>query len=181
MRQAGLTLVEVLVGTLMTVLVGGLLLAMMVNTTNIFHKESAKVSSGLNANDATSEIRKSVKIASAVDPTSTPTKLVLKVSSLDSSGNMIFNVFDSFVLYKDETNFRFKILPDIASSRQDQDRIFATEVDSLIFQYYDLANPPNEVSPQNALKVRATLTLKARMGADYETTMATTEAVLRND
>lgn len=177
----GLSLMEVLIAMGIAIVVGGLLLIIIVNSAGLFYKQSSKVEQGRNINDALTQIRQNIKQSSSIDPTSTPEQLVLKISSIDSSGDIIADTFDNFVFSKDQRNLRFKTFPNALSSRKAQDQIFSTSVDSLNFQYLDLANPPNEVAPVSAVKVRITLTLKQKSGADYETNTATTEASLRND
>lgn len=177
----GLTLVEVLVAMGIATVVGALLLTVIINSAGIFYKQSAKVEGGLNINDALFKVRQSIKEASSIDPTSTSEQLGLKIASIDSSGNIIAGTFDDFVFSKDQNKLRFKIIPNAASARKAQDQIFSTNVDSLKFQYLDLNSPANEVLPTAAGKVRITLTLRQKSGADYETNTATSEASLRND
>lgn len=163
------------------VVVGALLLVIIVNSAGLYYKQSSKLEGGLNSNDALFKIRQSVKEASSIDPLSSSEQLVLKISAIDSSGNIIDNAFDDFVFLKDQNKLRFKILPNALSSRKIQDQIFSTNVESITFQYFNLANPPVEVSPQLASKVKVSLILKQKSGADFETTIATSEASLRND
>lgn len=179
-----------LISVSIAAVVGGLLLVIIVNSTGLFYKESSKVEQGLNTNDALAEVRKSIKQSSAVVAlytsdavtyTSGETQIVLKVPSLDSSGDNILTSFDYFVFFQDTGKLRFKIFPGIVSSRKAQDRIFSNIVDSLVFKYLSPGNPPLEVAPENAAKVRITLKLKQKAGADYLTNIATTEANLRND
>lgn len=187
--QVGLTLVELLITLGVAILVGALLLTIMVNTLGLFYKESSTRTQGLSINDALSKIRSSVKQSSIVATsftsgttyTSSVTQLVLKITSVDLSGNLITNTFDYFVFFLDGSNLRFKTFPDVLSSRKAQDQIFSTNVKNLQFKYLDLQNPPLEVLPSEALKVRVSLTLQQKSGADYETIIATSEASLRND
>lgn len=187
--QAGLTLVELLVTLGVAVLVGALLLTIMVNTLGLFYKESSTRTQGLSINDALSKIRSSVKQSSIVATsftsdatyTSSSTQLVLKITSVDLSDNLITNTFDYFVFFLDGSNLRFKTFPDVLSSRKAQDQIFSTNVKNLQFRYLDLQNPPTEILPGDALKVQTSLTLEQKSGADYETIIATSEASLRND
>lgn len=178
----GLTLVEVLIAMGIAAIVGVLLLAVIVNSTGLFYQQSSEVEQGLNINDALLQIRQNIKQSAGIDPTSTSGELVLKISSIDSSGNIIADTFDKFVFSKDQTKLRFKTFPDAASSRSAQNQIFSTNLDNLKFQYFDNVSPPNEVTPPTAAsKVRITLTLRQKSGAGYETQTATTEASLRND
>lgn len=188
--EAGLTLVEILISSSIAVVVGSLLLIIMVNSSGLFYKESSKVNIGLNTDDALSKVRKSIKESSAVVAnytqgletyTSGVTMIVLKLPSLDSSGNIIPNVFDYFVFFKDQSHLRFKTFPDIVSFRKPQDQIFSTNVEGLVINYLTSDNPPVEVSPSSAAKVRITLTLKEKNWSTDETHTATSEANLLND
>lgn len=186
----GLTLIEVLIAMGIATVAGVLLLVIIVNSAGLFTQQSSKVQEGLNINDALATLRGDIKQASsvAVSYTSGPTtyissasQLVLKVSSIDNSGNIIDNTFDFFVLYLDQGSVHLKIFPDATSSRKIADRILATSVDNLRFQYLSAASPPVEVPPVSAAKVRVTLTLNIRIGTNFEVSTATTEANLRND
>lgn len=179
--QKGFTLVEIVIALSIATVVGGLLLTIMVNSAGLFHKESSKVNIGLNTNDALSQVRRSIRQAYAVDTTSSENQLVLQIPSIDSSGDIIADTFDDFVFLSDSNQFILKVFPDPASSRPAQNQIFSTLVDDLTFKYYDSANPPEEVVPDTASKVSVTLKLKQKSGADYQTSIATTEANLRND
>lgn len=190
MRDKGLTLVEVLVTTGIAVVAGILLVAIIVNSAGIYHKESSKLTEGLNINDALSKIRSTIKESSAVATsftgdsvvyTSSATQLILKIASIDASGNIIASVFDYYVFFLDNNTLKLKTFPDPSSSRKAQDQIFSTSVNSLLFQYLNLSNPSAEVPPQTAGKVRITITLRQKSGADVEIKTATSEAILRND
>lgn len=190
MRQKGITLIEIIVTTGIISIIGLLLLVIVVNSTGIFYKESAKLSQGLNSNDTMTQMRESLKQSNGVVVsytlgsviyTSSSTELVFQVPSIDPSNNIIASTYDYFVLFSSQNQLRFKIFPNPLSARKPQDQIFSTNLDSLKFQYFNLANPPVEVTPASALKVRITLALKQKSGANYETKIATSEAVLRND
>lgn len=187
----GFTLVEALLTLAIGVVVGGLLLVIIVNTGGLFYRQSGKLEQGLSINDALSKIGQTVKESSAValsypaGPSPTYTsgagQLVLKVPSYNSAGGIISNTFDYFVFFLDGTILRFKTFPDSQSSRSAQDQIFSTKVEGLVFKYFDSQNPPQEVIPTSAAKVRVTLKLKQKAGADTLQTIATNEANLRND
>ncbi len=190
LNKSGYTIVEVLISMLIATIVGGLMLVVMVNSSGLFYKESSKVEEGLNINAALTSINNNIKDASAVAVSFTNgsqtfssgvNQLVLKVPSVDSSGNIIASTFDYFVFYQDTGILRFKVFPDTTSSRKSQDQIFSTSIDSLAIKYFNSASPPVEVSPDTATKVRVTVTLKQKNGFGYETNIATTEANLRND
>lgn len=190
MNQKGLTLVEVLISTVIVILVGSLLLAIIVNSTGLFYQESAKVNMGLSTNDALISIRKSLKESSGVAAsysndsvtyTSKADQIVLKVPSLDSSGDNILNTYDYVIFSLDQGKLTLKTFPSAQSTRAAANQVFSNSVDSLVFGYFNLANPPVEVAPQSAGKVRVSLVLKQRSGSTEETNIATTEANLRND
>lgn len=186
----GLTLIEVLITLGISLVVGALLVVIIVNTAGISYKQSSKLSEGLNINDALFQVRSNIKnsggvVASYTDGTTAYTssaeQLVLKIASIDSSNNFISNTFDYFVFFKDSNKLRFKTFPNALSKRKPQDQILTTLVDSLNFKYLNAENPPAEVTPATAKKVRITLTLKQIAGAAFETQTATSEANLRND
>lgn len=190
MREKGLSLIEVLVAMGIATIAGTLLIVVIVNSAGLFTEQSSKVQEGLNSNDALATIRGDIKQANlvAVSYTSGSTtytsgadQLVLKVSSIDGSGNIIDNTFDYFVLFQNQGASHLKIFPDALSARKASDRILATNVDNLNFQYLNSANPPVEVSPTSASKVRVTLRLKQKIGLNFTISTATTEANLRNN
>lgn len=186
----GLTLVEVLIAMGVAIVVGALLVVIVVNSAGLFYSESSRISQGLGTNDALSKIRSGIKESNAVAAsyisggttyTSFATQIVLKIPTIDSLGNTASDTFDYIVFFRDQTKLRYKLFPDAQSSRKSQDQIFSTSVDSLIFKYLDSQNPPNEVSPASATKVRIILSLKQKTGQNIEVNTATSEASLRND
>lgn len=190
MKKKGFSLLETVIIMGLMSMIGLLLMVIIVNSSGVFYKESSKLSEGLNINDALSNVRDTIKRSSGVvvsytgqstTYTSGATQLVLKIASIDSSNNLIANTFDYFVYFLDQKKFRLKSFPNSLSSRKAQDQIFSTSVDSLLFQYFNLNNPPSEITPDSASKVRITLTLKQKSGAGYESKTATSEATLRND
>lgn len=186
----GLSLLEIIIVMGVSVMAGLLLLVIMINSLGLFYKQSSKLSEGLSSNEALSHIRQTIKQASGIAAsytasgttyTSSATQIVFKVSTLDSSNNIIADTFDYFVYFQDQNKLRLKLFPDASSSRKSADRIFTTSLDSLLFQYLSLSNPPLEVAPTTAAKIKITITLKQKSGASYEKSTVTTEANLRND
>lgn len=169
----GLTLIEILVATGIATIVGILLVVIIVNSAGLFTDQSSKISVGVNTNDSLYRMRESIKQASSISDQSNPVYLVLKVSSLDSAGNIIENTYDDFVFLVDQKFLHFKIIPNLLSSRKTRDSILANNVDSLSFKYFNFANPPVEVEPKNATKVKISLSIK--------TSIVATEVNLRND
>jgi len=189
-NERGLTLIEVLVAMGIATVAGVLLVVIIINSTGLFTQQSSKVQMGLNINDALSQVRSSIKQASQIADqytggqttyTTGTNQLVLKVLSIDSSGSIIDNTYDFFVFFQDQKYLRFKIFPDPSSFRKTADQVFSSSVDNLAFQYFNSANPPVEVAPTAAAKVKITLTLKQKTGVKYETQTAESEANLRND
>lgn len=171
--QAGLSIAEVVVAVGITAIAGVLLAAVLFNSAGLFTDQAVKVGSGLNLNDALSEVRSVIKQAAMTDTASNGSNLILKVASVDESGSIIEDVFDTYNFYLDNTTFHFKVFPDPRSSRKSKDRIFSTSVDRLYFEYLNSASPPAETSPETAKKIRITLIIK--------NSPATSEANLRND
>lgn len=172
-HQAGLSIAEILVAVGITAIAGVLLASVLFNSAGLFTDQAVKVGSGLNLNDALSEVRSVIKQAAMTDAASNASNLLLKVSSVDESGSIIEDVFDSYNFYLDNQTLHFKVVPDPQSSRKSVDRIFSTSVDNLVFEFLNSASPPVETSPENAKKIRITLVIK--------NSTATSEANLRND
>lgn len=190
MKEKGLTLLEVLVAMGIATIAGTLLIVIIVNSAGLFTEQSSKVQEGLNSNDTLATIRGDIKQANSVAVsytsgsttyTSGADQLVLKVSSIDSSDNIIDNTFDYFVLFQNQGASHLKIFPDVLSARKASDRVLSTNVDNLGFQYLNSANPPVEVPPISASKVRVALSLKQKIGVNFTTNTSTTEANLRNN
>lgn len=188
--QKGFTLIEVLVAMGIATLVGALLVIIIVNSAGLFTEQSSKVQTGLNINDALQQVRDSIKQANSVADQYTAgsttyvsgsNQLVLKIASINSSGDIVINSFDYFIFLRDQSFLRFKIFPDPLSSRKARDQIFSNSVDNFSFQYLNSAIPPVEVSPATATKVRVSLTLKQKNGPDFVIHTSTSEANLRND
>lgn len=186
----GLSLVEIIIAMGISITVGLLLLIIMINSLGLFYKESSKLSEGLSANEVLSHIRRTIKESAGivssytgdgVTYTSDSTQIVFKIATIDASNNIIVDTFDYFIYFQDQNKLRFKTFPNALSIRKAADRIFSNSLDSLIFQYQSLSNPSLEVVPTAAAKVKITLTLKQKIGANYETTTNTSEANLRND
>ncbi len=192
LRNRGLTLVEMLIAMGIASIVGSLLLVIIVNSAGLFYKESSKVGQGIGVNDSLSEIRGSIKEAKGIEAsypagsspiyTTGSTQLILSISSIDINNNLISGVYDFYVYFLDGDKLKFKSFPDTnQSSRKAANQILSLNVDDLLFQYLNSQNPPQEVSPLSASKIRITLKLKQKSGGGYETNVATSEANLRND
>ena len=190
-NSLGLTLLEVLIVMGISGLVGALLLVIILSSAGLFYQQSSKVGQGVTSNDALSEIRSVVKESSAIQSSytdgaatymSSSQQLVLSLGSIDGSGNLIANTYDFFVFFKDSDKLRFKSFLDPKSfGRKSKDQILSLNVQTVSFQYFNSQNPPQEVSPTSATKIKITLTLRQKSGSSYESSTATSEASLRND
>ncbi len=186
----GLTLVEVLIAMAIATIVGLLLFVIIVNSAGLFYTQSSKLSQGVGINDALQKVKEAIRSSSSVAPsyqdgpatyTSSSTQLILKIPSIDTSGNVIGETFDYYVFFQDQNFFTFKSFPASQSSRKASDQILSSNVDSLTFRYFDSQTPPQEVTAVSAAKVRLTIILKQKAGMSYEQSIATAEASLRND
>ncbi len=67
MKQRGFTLVEVLIAMGISVIVGGLLMTIIVNSAGLFQSESSKLTQGLNINDALASVREQINQPRPID------------------------------------------------------------------------------------------------------------------
>lgn len=190
MKEKGITLTEAIIALGIAGVIGVMLVAIIVNSTGLFYKESSLLKQGLGVNDSLAKIRSSIKESSSIAQdytdsattyTSSTDQLVLKVPAINSSGDIIANTFDHYIFSLEQQILHFKIFPDQDSNRSLTDQVLSTNVDNIKFQYFDSSTPPLEVPPQTAVKVKITLTLREKAGADFEQITATSEANLRND
>lgn len=184
----GFTLSEVITTVAVVAIVGGLLIGIMVNNTGLFYQQSSKVTQGVGANDALVRVRSEIKEAQAVAagyPVSSPTytssstQLVLRLTSIDSSGNIITATYDYAVFTVTGGRLITQVFPDIASSRKGANENLVNNVSSVLFEYFDATGA--QTGPTNAVNVKITLTLRQKAGKGFETNVATSEANLRNN
>lgn len=188
--EKGVTLVELLIASSIAVIIGALLLAVLINSAGIFYKQTSRVNQGLNSNDALNLVRQSIKESNGAAASyqvdsktyiSSSNELILKIPSIDAQGNVISETYDYFVFYKDQDKLFLKSFPDTQSSRKAQNQILASNVVSVFFQYLNNVSPPQEVIPTSAVKIKLTLMLRQKIGSQLETSIATSEASLRNN
>ena len=186
----GVTMLEILITLSIFVIVGVLLLSILVSNTKLSYQQSAKVTQGVGVNDVISSITTNIKQASSVIsgyPESQPTyttdgnNLVLKLPSVDNSGDSIIGAFDFVVYYRDGDKIRFKVFPSASpkSFRFNEDRILTLNATALSFQYFDKTGAL--VIPSSAVKVKVTVTLSQNTGVLEQTDTANAEVELRND
>lgn len=167
----GFTLMEILVAMSISVIVGALLITILVRSSNVFYKQTVKVSEGVGINNALSRLREITKGAQSVVATSSATELVLNIPTVTSEGNFVENTYDLAIFTKNNDKLKYKLFPNDQSSRKLADEILVSSIDNFILQYFDKND--QVVTPVSAAKIKMTLVLKNKI--------ATTEASLRND
>ena len=187
--KKGFTLVELLIVVSLSVVISAVLVAILINNTELVYKENSRVSQGLDLNDALANIKTYIRQAQSVASsypetppvsyTSSSTQLVLKFVSLDANGEVVQATFDFVIYLKDQDKLKILVIPGSGSSRLPQDSILAKNVSEVLFDYFDSNGVP--IAPNAAEKVKITLSLKQKAGSSIETNIATGEANLRND
>lgn len=185
----GFTLVELLIVMVLGIIISITLAAILINNSEIIYKQSSRVSQGLSLNDALTSIKNYIRQASSVaisypetppaTYTSSSSQLVLKLAAIDSNGDIIQNTFDYVIYLKDGDKLKLLLIKDISSTRNALNSILAKNLDQLIFNYYDSTG--TSVIPQDAKRVKVSVSLNQKAGSKYETNVATGEANLRND
>ncbi len=190
MKQTGLTLMEILVSIGLLAIAGLLLVSTFVNSSGLFLKESVQVAQGLDVNTAFTELKDSIRESTSVVATfqigQSPTytsgneHLILSLNSIDGSGNIISTSYDYYVYYKEGARMKLKTYPDAGSSRYAKDQVLIDNLETLKFTYLDSSTPPQAVTPVSATRVRTSIKLSQKAGADIQQRIATTEAIIRN-
>ncbi len=183
----GLTIVELLIAGSLIAAVGAIMVMIFVQNSGVLLKQQAKVSQGLNANDAHAEITEVIRQASAVATsyssyTSNGTTLVLKLASYNGQGTLINDTYDYAVFKRDATNsaiLRKQIFPNASSSRSAESEVLAKDVSNLTFIYYD--NNKSVVTPANATIIDFTINLTTAAGKDQATASSSGQVHLRNN
>lgn len=189
-RMYGMSLVEVIIISAAFAVVGMLLLGILVNNNNFFYKQNAVINVGLSLNDAMAEmtnvIRQGAQVATGY-PVATPTYisgpevLVIKLPSMDISGNPLSNVYDYAVIAKDSPNanvLRLQVFPDVQSTRQSVNKVLSTYLSSIQFNYFDKNS--NIVVPTSAASVEVDLTIISGTGNINSTRTSKIKTMLRN-
>lgn len=186
--KTGFTLLEIIIVISIVVVLGLVISVILVNSTGVYHQESARVSQGLNVNDALDGIRKNIKSAQSIAenyPIQSPTYassgsvLILKLAAIDVSGNIIADVYDNFIYTVETTHLKEKVFADVLSSRKNSNQILAKNVTEIRFEYFN--DTDQVISPIGAQKVKVTMILKQKAGIKDETQVATSEGYLKND
>ena len=166
----GISMIEVLIATTLTALLGFLLTSLLTSTNNIFVNQSAQVEQGLSSNQATLEVSNLIKTSAGValqypatgtaQYVSSENVLVLKLPAFSSTGQVLDSVFDYAVIAKDQANskiLRLWVFVDSQSSRKPQNKVLSTSLKSVQFIYLDTTN--QQVSPVQAVRINYIINL----------------------
>jgi hypothetical protein len=166
----GISLPELLIGVSITAIAGIVVVNLLVSSNLIFFSQGAKIRQGLSLNDAAREITASIKSSSGVtnqyppsgtaEFTSGADVLVLKLPAVNQSGNVIDQVFDYVVIAKDSSSpkiLRQHIFADNLSSRSDANKVLATSLKTIQFDYLDASL--TQVAPTEAARINFTINL----------------------
>lgn len=189
--NSGFTLLEILVGMAVGVVAGGLLVSILVQSNGVFLKQGVQVSEGLSLNQSISEINADIVQSSGVvssypvsgqpQYTTGANVLVLQVPSINSSGNVISNVYDYIVISADTQKkylLREMVFPDAQSSRKSLNKILSTSLNYVIFYYFDSHSAT--VSPLLATKINYSIVLNEKVGLGTKVASSSSVANLRN-
>lgn len=188
-KNYGFTLVELLIASAITLIVGIFLLSILVNNNGIFYKQNALVDEGLNLNDSMSAINKNIMQASSVVATypeisplftSNTETLILKFPSLQD-GEIVESAYDYMVFFKDSQNpkiLKVQTIPDSASDRLASTTVLTTILKDIIFTYLDKNG--NTILPVSATSVGISLTVLSKTGSIGSSRSSTSVTNLRN-
>ncbi|MDO8498445.1 MAG: hypothetical protein Q7S44_01540 [bacterium] len=188
-QEQGTTLIEILLVSVIAVVVGGLLVAILVNNSGLFTKQTELVGEGLNLNDGIRQIDDGVREAAGVvvsyevDSTTYTTgdnTLVLKLPATSGSG-VISDAYDYLVVSADTSLpqvLRLQVFPDAQSTRASKNIVLSTILNSVQFYYLDESSAA--VSPSQAVKVKVILSVIQKSGQISSSRSATMTTSLRN-
>src|SRR3989338_6974207 len=184
---AGYTLTELLIGFSIIGLVSILVAAVYFAHSRLFSTQNTSIDvasqNRLALDEMTNQIRESqavVATCTLCPPDSTSdTVVILQIWPIDSAGELFQPTGSDydFIVYKrnisDNTLVK-KIIPGSTSQRRAGEKIIATDVSGLTFNYDDYANP------SSTSQVMINLTTSANSGGKTITSNQTSKAVLRN-
>lgn len=190
LSQAGITLAEIVI-TLAIAGVGGfLIVGLLTSTSNVFVDQTIQVNQGISSNQAELEITDLIKSSAGVvnqypasgapQFTTGAEVLVLKLPSVSANGQVIDSVFDYAVLSKDPGSkiLRKRVFANAQSTRNNEDKVLSTSLDSLRFVYLDVSNNP--VSPAQSVRVSFTVDLSDSAGLSENENSVSSTVNLKN-
>lgn len=188
----GLTLLELLIVASVGAVAGFLLISSMIQSNDVFFRETGRVQEGLSLNDALTIVSKDIKSAAKISlsyPESGQIQhqtseevLVLKIPSIDSEGAVLEGTYDYIVIYKDLTNpinFLRKVIPTSPSQKGAQENVLLKNLKKVSFYYLDKNG--NAVSPTQAEKINFFINTETKFGLNSQVSSASSEVNLRND
>ena len=188
-RRPGLTLIELLIAFSIIGLVSILVAAVYFAHSRLFSTQNTSIDVASQNRLALDEMVNQIREGQAVvatcalcppDSTSDNTVVILQIWPIDSSGEPFEPTGSDydFIIYKrdasDNTKLVKKIIPGAGSFRQAIEKIIATDISDLTFNYDDDANP------SSTSQVMINLTTSANSGGKTITSSQTSKAVLRN-
>lgn len=189
MRKNGFTLVEILIASAISLIVGIFLLSILINNNGIFYKQNAIINEGLSLNDALSEIDKNIRQAANIEISYPPDSpfyttdahtIILKLPALGTEG-VLNNVYDYVVITKDidkDNILRKKVFPNPSSIRKAEDLVLTAILDAIDFGYFNKLG--EAVNPNLATSVSTTLSVKSGYGAIDSNRSSTAITTLKN-
>lgn len=177
-KQRGLTLVEVTVAMAIFVVSSLVIVSLFIYHAKLFQIEERVSSLKINKSLFTKNFNEAGGAASAVIASwniggtpyvSSSSTVVFKIPAVDLSGNLLANLFDYVVFYRDAGNVLMKTEAAAGSRKKSGQKLLASSAENLIFRY-------NSASPQDASLIEAFLYLKT--GSSRE--LISTSALLRN-
>ena len=188
---AGFTLVESLIGMSLAGIIGVLLISTLAQNNSLFSNQNANINQGILLNQSSSQINDLIRSASSValnNPfgspqyTSSAEVLVLALPSINSTGDVIDNIYDYAVITKDIDDPKILkeiIFPNTLSSRKSKNQILSTRLSNLAFQYYDDAN--NSVASNLATKINFVIFQSEKAGNSDVQSNVSGQVSLRNN
>lgn len=187
----GWSLLEVLIAVTVAAVAGGLLINLMVSSNKLFFDQSAQISHGLSLNQAVLEITDLIKSSSGI-ATQYPVQgapqyvsdgdtLVIKLPSIDGNGSVIDSVFDYAVIEADQSKpevLRKQIFNDNSSTRNSENKVLSTALDSVAFSYLDVNN--GIVTPDQSARVGFTIILSTTSGFSENESSASSTVNIKN-
>ncbi len=191
-NSKGLSMVELLIVATVGAVAGFLLIYTLIQSNDVFFRETGRVKEGLSLNDAVSVINQDIKSAGAVSANypesgqiqyqTSDEVLVLKTPSIDSSGNIIEDSYDYTILYKDAdqpAHLLRKVVPTPPSQKGAEQNVLLKNLNKVKFLYLDKNG--NFVSPTSAEKINFFINVKTNFGLNSQISSSSGEVNLRND